>query len=153
MKPKNIKILIFIDWFYPAYKAGGPIRSVSNIIKQYSNDFKFFIITSDRDKGDQKAFENVRLNTWIKTHETYEVIYLSPDKQRIKNYLNLINEINPDKLYLNSLFSLKFTLYPILANRNFKNKIKVILAPRGMLGEGALNIKKVKKHTFLKLTP
>ena len=35
------KILVFIDWFTPAYKAGGPIVSVSKIIENLSFKFKF----------------------------------------------------------------------------------------------------------------
>ena len=32
------RILIFIDWFLPAYKAGGPIISVKNINKPYNTN-------------------------------------------------------------------------------------------------------------------
>jgi glycosyltransferase involved in cell wall biosynthesis len=48
------------------------------------------------------------------------------------------------------MFSLNFTLKPLLLTYKFP-KIKVILAPRGMLGKGALQIKKRKKSFFLKL--
>jgi hypothetical protein len=30
----KIKVLVFIDWYLPGYKAGGPIQSVANIISQ-----------------------------------------------------------------------------------------------------------------------
>ena len=47
------KVLVFIDWFYPAYKAGGPIRSVSGMVKQLSNDFEFYLVTSNQDLGEE----------------------------------------------------------------------------------------------------
>mgnify|MGYP000468774279 CR=1 FL=1 len=40
------KILIFIDYFLPGYKAGGPTKSVSNIINSLTNKFDFEIIKS-----------------------------------------------------------------------------------------------------------
>jgi glycosyltransferase involved in cell wall biosynthesis len=61
-----------------------------------------------------------------------------------------ILEINPDILYLNSLFSKKFTLFPLLTAKTAG--YKVLLAPRGMLGNESLLIKKGKKSFFLKLS-
>ena len=29
---EKLVVLVFIDWFYPAYKAGGPITSCLNLI-------------------------------------------------------------------------------------------------------------------------
>jgi glycosyltransferase involved in cell wall biosynthesis len=52
-------------------------------------------------------------------------------------------------LYLNSLFSLAFTLRPLQIAR--AKGVKTILAPRGMLGAGALEIKPLKKFIFLSL--
>ena len=46
MKPK---VLIFIDWYKPGFKAGGPIQSVSNIVSQLGKDYEFYIITRDTD--------------------------------------------------------------------------------------------------------
>ena len=43
------KILIVIDWFLPAYKAGGPIQSVANMANHLKNEFDFWIYTSNRD--------------------------------------------------------------------------------------------------------
>ena len=54
--PKKIRILIFIDWFLPAYKAGGPIRSIANLVDNLHADFDFYIVTGDRDLGDKNPF-------------------------------------------------------------------------------------------------
>jgi glycosyltransferase involved in cell wall biosynthesis len=51
-------------------------------------------------------------------------------------------------VYLNSLFSLRFTLLPLSILSSLKEKI--VLAPRGMLGKGSLRIKPFKKKLFLK---
>jgi len=54
-----------------------------------------------------------------------------------------------DKVYLNSFFSFRYSLFPLFhAYRNGMLK-KIILAPRGMLGEGALKIKPLKKKFLI----
>jgi len=144
------KILIFIDWFTPAYKAGGPIKSVSNIVNSLSDVFDFYIITSDRDINDEKPFKNILLNQWV-SKKKYTIAYLTEDK-RNQFISEVLTEIKFSKFYFNSLFSKEYTLKPIKKINQLKQKSKIILAPRGMLGKGALKIKKLKKKAFLKTT-
>lgn len=140
------KILICIDWFVPGFKAGGPIRSVANIVNAFKKDFEFYILTSAYDLGEETPYENVLLNQW---HDDKDVFIKYLDSTHL-NYPTIcanINEVGPDVIYLNSLFSKIFTLYPLRYAK--KSKTKVILAPRGMLGKGALGIKSGKKNIFL----
>jgi glycosyltransferase involved in cell wall biosynthesis len=142
------KILICVDWYTPGFKAGGPIRSVSNMVSYFKNDFDFYILTSAFDLGDQKPYNNVLLNQW---HDQDGVFIKYLDKAYL-NYPTIkgnLFEVNPDVLYLNSLFSTNFTLYPLRFARKYTKK--VILAPRGMLGKGALEIKQSKKKVFLSI--
>ena len=141
------KILVFIDWFTPAYKAGGPIISVSKIIENLSFKFKFFVVTSNKDIDKAEVISKEKVNIWL-LKEKFSIIYLSKSHQKTSFYKNILNNINPDVIYINSLFSTRFSIIPIL---NLKIKKKIILAPRGMLGKGALNIKSYKKNIFLKI--
>lgn len=145
------KILICIDWFEPAYKAGGPIRSIKNMVELLKNTFDFYILTSDRDTGDDKPFENTPLGKWIRK-EGYLIYYLSKEKQDLSTISAILGSENFHSYYFNSLFSIKFTLLPLLALKTKKLDPKAILAPRGMLGKGALEIKSGKKKFFLKLS-
>ena len=145
---KKTKIIIFIDWFLPGFKAGGPIISISNFINQLSNDFEISVVTSDRDFRDKNAYRDINTGVWIKK-KNFRIMYLKNRNQNIITYNDLLNEKLYDYIYLNSLFSLKFTLYPLLIAK-FK-KIKIVLAPRGMLGKGALKIKYLKKKAFILL--
>lgn len=140
------KILIFIDWFLPGYKAGGPIKSVSNIVNSLHLDVDFLIVTSDRDLNETAAYENIQLNTILRK-DHFSIIYLTPDERDawIKNHLNTVHY---DGYYFNSLFSKKFTIKPLSILNKLGNK-KIIVAPRGMLGKGALSIKPLKKKLFL----
>lgn len=141
------KILIFIDWFYPAYKAGGPVKSVFNLVQALQEDFQFGIVTSNQDV-DGKVLE-VEPNVWTDL-QGINVIYLSKDQQNKKVYRALFEEVNADVVYYNSLFSKKFTLTPYKALKRYK--CPQLIAPRGMLGEGALAIKAFKKKVFLSLS-
>ena len=63
---------------------------------------------------------------------------------------DVIQEVRPDAVHLNSLFSKDFTLLPLRRLRN-KPHVRMVLAPRGMLGQAALSIKPFKKRAFLAL--
>ncbi len=142
------KILIFIDWFLPGYKAGGPIQSVVNLINHLGEEYEFYVVTSNKDLGEPVPYSEVEFNCWIKK-DNYQVIYLDEKFQNLKKYKELYQEMDFDAIYFNSLFSVNFTLKPLLLFHN--SPTKIILATRGMLGKGALELKKRKKQLFLKL--
>jgi len=142
---EKIKILIFIDWFYPAYKAGGPVKSVFNLVKALEGEFQFFIVTSNSDVDGEVL--DVEVNQWTE-FQGIKLIYLSVEQQRKKVYRKLFEEIQADFIYYNSLFSKNFTLKPFRALKQFN--CQQLIAPRGMLGKGALAIKPLKKKAFLK---
>ncbi len=140
-------VLIFIDWFYPAYKAGGPVKSVFNLVQALKGDIQFSIVTSNQDVDGEVL--DVEPNEWTK-FQGVKVIYLSKEKQHKKVYRALFEEVNADAVYYNSLFSKNFTLKPYKALKCYN--CAQIIAPRGMLGEGALAIKSFKKKVFLSLS-
>jgi hypothetical protein len=76
MSGENINILSFVAYYLPSYKAGGPVKTIQNMIEQLE-DFNFFIVTRDRDLGDQGPFSNVEINSWQNLENT-SVRYLSP---------------------------------------------------------------------------
>lgn len=141
------KIIIFIDWFYPAYKAGGPVKSVFNLVQALKSEFFFSIITSNQDVDGEIL--DVVPNEWAEI-QGIPIIYLNQEKQRAKVYRALFEEKQADAVYYNSLFSKNFTLKPYRTLRRYK--CRQIIAPRGMLGSGALAIKPLKKKAFIKVT-
>lgn len=145
---KKPRLLIFIDWYLPAYKAGGPVRSVFNMVRELKDEFDIYVYTSDRDLGDENPFEGIKLNQWIE-EDGYRVLYNSPDHQNLKTLKPSLREIKPDIVYINSMFSWSFSILPLWAMRRLS--AKVVLAPRGMLKKGALSIKPIKKSLFLAL--
>lgn len=142
------KIALFIDWYIPAYKAGGPVKSIANLVALLKHKADFYIITGDRDEGNIISFNNIALNKWH-SNDDYNVIYLSPKKQTIEEYTGILKTINPDLIYINGIYSNNFSIKPLLVSN--KLKVKTIIAPRGMLGAGALAIKPFKKKVFLRI--
>ena len=143
------KILICIDWYEPGFKAGGPIRSVVNIVAALKDDFEFYILTSAYDLGETEPYEGIETDKWMDQGDIF-IKYMSKKNLNTSSIKGNIKEIQPDAIYLNSLFSKLFTLTPLSIAR--RKNIAVILAPRGMLGKGALQIKATKKKVFLSLS-
>ncbi|MBK8846658.1 MAG: glycosyltransferase [Bacteroidetes bacterium] len=143
-------ILIFCDWYKPAFKAGGPVQSIANIVAHLHPYFDFKIITGDRDLHDDRPYTSVALNTWCKVDHA-EVYYIDQKSISYKKIAAMLKETKHDVVYLNSVFSVPFTLYVLMAVKTSGDKAKVILAPRGMLAKEALQIKATKKMLFLSL--
>ena len=141
-------ILILCDWFLPGYLAGGPIQSIVTLTQQLGLDIDFKIITTDRDFKSNAAYTNIKINEWTQ-FEGRTVFYISPENMNEAFILKLIQHTKHDTIYLNSLFSKHFSINPLKWKSNGKITSKLILAPRGMLGDGALSVKPLKKKLFL----
>lgn len=143
------KILIFIDWFIPAFKAGGPISSVRNLCNALHDEYDIYVVTSDTDLGDERPLKGIVSNEW-QTIESTQVLYLPYSNQTKEKYIEIYKDLRPDAVHLNSLFSKFFTLYPLAILKNAHTKI--IVSPRGMLGAESLKIKPFKKKLFFIMT-
>ena len=55
MNPKT-KILIVIDWYRPAHKAGGPITSIENLLDLLGDEphLEFYVVCGVFDYGEQQ---------------------------------------------------------------------------------------------------
>jgi hypothetical protein len=84
------KILIFIDWFLPGYNAGGPVRSIANIIEHLSNSFEFYIATSDTDYLQTEPYSNVESDKWLDFKTNVKIIYLSKKNVKLKTIRQII---------------------------------------------------------------
>jgi glycosyltransferase involved in cell wall biosynthesis len=144
------KILLCTDWYEPGFRAGGPIRSCVNFVRNLKDDFDIYVFTSDRDLNDSVPYAQIELDKWIESETGVRIYYASPASRSWKNVRSIIKDVAPDILYLNSMFSLQFTIYPLLICRRYFKNIRIVLAPRGMLKPSALRFKSLKKKIFLK---
>jgi glycosyltransferase involved in cell wall biosynthesis len=142
-------ILVFIDWFWPGYLAGGPVQSIVSLVSYLGNDFNFKIVTTNCDLNSKVGYKNIEPNKWIHSSLGCDVFYAEPKSLNSASIMKIMTSVDFDLVYINSFFSKNFSILPIrILKKNFKNK-PFILAPRGMLGEGALAIKMLKKRLFI----
>ncbi|MFL9481539.1 glycosyltransferase [Chitinophagaceae bacterium LWZ2-11] len=145
------RILISYEYFYPGYKAGGPIQSLTNLVSAFGNTFDFYVFTSAYDLGATKPYDDIVLNRWndmsIGNHKI-KVWYVG-EKIKYEIVKKLITEINPTHVYINGLYSLPFVIYPLIVCNKIKLSDNTIVAPRGMLQQGALAVKSTKKKVYL----
>lgn len=144
------KILLFIQWFSPAFMAGGPVRSVVNLVDALKDQYEISVVTGAYEFGETTILPGIEADVWIEKDD-FRIIYLSSGKQNHSTFKGILLKEKFDFVYFNSLFSFKFTLLPLFIQKNLKSSAKVILAPRGMLSPEALMIKPFKKRAFLAL--
>ncbi len=143
------KMLILADWYEPGYLAGGPIQSVKNFVEGMREYYEIFVVTSDRDLGDTKPYAGIETEKWVSRPPGVRVFYSA--RLSMWRLEKMVEEIRPDFLYLNSLYSFRYSVQPLLLLWRGRIKSKVILSPRGMLRESAVAHKSKKKRPFLVL--
>jgi glycosyltransferase involved in cell wall biosynthesis len=157
------KIFITIPWFHPAYKAGGPIQSIANMVSQLGNRqsaidngppeaigkdnnvFEFKIFCGNKDL-DGSVLTNVEFDKWVRYADHTEVWYAS--KNNLTAVLqNEIKKESPAYLFIMGIYSWRFNLKPMI----YCKGVKKIISVRGMLHPEALAQKSFKKKIYLSL--
>ena len=141
------KIFILIPWFSPAYKAGGPIQSIANLVDTMgaAEGMEFYIFCGNKDL-DGMVLHTVDHDQWVTYNENTKVWY-SSQAAILPVLLREIKIHSPAVLYINGVFSWHYTVKPLLYTKN----IRKIVAARGMLNPGALSQKSFKKKIYLGL--
>jgi len=156
MKSNLPKILIIYEFFDPAYKAGGIIQSLRNMIKLLQNDYEFHVITGAFDLNELQPLDGIKVNEWNKMQiaDNTSVNIWYDDKKRLDliKMKKLINSVAPDIIYINGFMHITFLFNPLMVIKYsdlcFK---KIVVAPRGMLQDGAVATKSAKKKWYIKL--
>ena len=153
LEDRSQSVIVLLQYYLPGFKAGGPIRSVANLVDVLGRDLKFRIATSDRDIKDRLPYDGIETNHWIRVGNA-DVLYLSPGWQGLRTLISLLLSASPkDVLYINSFFSRRFSILPMLLRRMGVIKPqRVVLAPRGEFSEGALGLKPMRKKFYLILS-
>jgi glycosyltransferase involved in cell wall biosynthesis len=149
--PSKPKITVFSYSYPPGYLGGGPTRSVHGLVEALGSDFCFSVVTSALDGPNATSpMPSVTPDQWT-SHGPARVWYESRPRMTARTIARLLRDSQPDVVYLNSLFSYRFAILPLLLARLRARPAVIALAPRGELAEGALALKPVKKQVFLTL--
>lgn len=141
-------ILLPTGFYLPGFKAGGPVRSIANLVDSLGDEFDFRIICADRDLGDVEPYRGIETNRWTTTGKAL-IHYTSSGGGRRALY-SVVKSTPHDLLYLNSFFSPQATIIPLLARRlGMISKRPTIMAPRGEFSAGAIAIRSAKKKAYV----
>ncbi len=142
-------VVILIRHYIPAYRFGGPIRSVAGIANRLSSEIEFNVYCLNSDAGESKPLSGVVSNAWSKRVDA-TVYYAS---SRISFLRELLKECRQNRrpfLYLNSFFDPAFSFVPLLLIKFGLIRCNgVILAPRGEFGKAALAKSAWRKRVYM----
>jgi glycosyltransferase involved in cell wall biosynthesis len=143
------KVLVFVRNYLPGFKSGGVLRTLANTVLWLGDDFEFWIVTRDRDLGDDKPYADVPVDQWLPIGGAM-VRYLAPGTISIASLSKLIEDTPHELIHLNSYFDPVFTLRIMLARKIRKiARSPLLLSPRGEFGDGSLKLKYPKKLIFI----
>lgn len=140
-------ILIITGRYLPGYKDGGPVRTIKNLTDQLGDDFHFTVMCADRDHGDDKPYDGVKINDINRVGKA-DVYYVKDGKYSF-DIIKKLAEKN-DVLYVCGPYN-DYAIKSLLLKRFKKITCPLILAPMGSFSKGALAIKSTKKQLFLTL--
>jgi len=145
------RVLLFIDWFYPGFKAGGPVTSNLNMVEALRSEIDFFVVTRHTDYGDTTPYAEVPPDRWVSLKEGLSVYYFSERKLSPAVLWHLSKRAQCTIWYINGIYSPLFSILPLLFAR-LQRISRVVVAARGMLSEHAFTVKGNKKRFFLSLS-
>jgi glycosyltransferase involved in cell wall biosynthesis len=151
--PPRPTILVLLGSYLPAYKAGGPIRSIENLVAAIGEEFHFRVVTSDRDLGDEFPFPGIVANRWVRVGHA-DVMYLRPGLPGFLGMYALLRSVDRNTvLYLNSFFARRFSMLALLMRwLNLCRVRSLVLAPRGEFSPGALQFKHTRKRVYIRIS-
>lgn len=135
----------------PAFRSGGPTRSIAALVHRLSDDFEFRIVTSLDDNGHDLSEDGVVPLQW--QPRAYGRVSAIPlGKRASLRALKQLRSVKAEILYFNSLFNPVFTIAPLMARRfGLLRTKRIVIAPRGELGLGALALKSRRKRRTLRV--
>ncbi|MFT3885728.1 MAG: glycosyltransferase family 4 protein [Flavobacteriales bacterium] len=143
------QVLVFIDWYLPGYKAGGPVRSLANLVDHLRDRVDFHIVTSDTEYTEHTPYPDILPDQWTTLPGGERVWYASARQAGRATWKRLLKERKWDAVYINGIYSPRYSVLPLWLSRGIV-PLRVV-AVRGMLASGALRHGALKKLTFLTL--
>jgi len=135
-------LYIITEYFHPFSDAGGPVRSIENILSLLKPIFNITLLTSNKGYKGNFLPEGIKSDIVQMEPKTgSNTLYISTT---LKGLITLFNTIKrTHTVYINGLFKPSLNLIPIIMSN------KLIVAPRGMLQKPLLKQKWFQKSLYL----
>jgi glycosyltransferase involved in cell wall biosynthesis len=141
------RLLIISETYLPGWRAGGPTRSIANLVDGLGDTYEIYVLTRDHDHTDPGPYPNITPNRWTRVGKGL-VYYADDENLSMPAIRRIAREVAPDLVYLNSMLS-RLTMKYLAMRRLRQSRAPVLLAPRGEFSAGALGIKAWRKRTYL----
>ena len=138
-------LLTISPTFLPSIKSGGPAISLSRVASLFNEKNSVFLTSNLDLDGSSYRPEDI---------EDVKRKYKNVRYINYHNYIFLVTRYafskNFKSLYINTFFSISYCFLPIIIFKLISPSTRIILAPRGQLESGALEMKNRKKMIFIK---
>jgi glycosyltransferase involved in cell wall biosynthesis len=145
-------ICVIYPYFFPGFRAGGPVQSLVNVIIALGDRYDFRVITSAFDFKETKPYSSVALDRWnhvALSDKIHTQVYYHSSHKISKQDLQKILSHRTDIVFINGLFTSWSTL-PLYFNwRGQLQNASIIVSARGMLQPGALASNSLQKKVFI----
>lgn len=139
------KILLLYPYYWPFYKAGGPVQSLFNIAGSFGDECEFYLIALNRDIDSKNADESIKTHAWTEGPNHEQIYFVRVITPFI--VWNIMKGVNPDTVFINGIFNAQTTLPGLLGAKLLRKRL--VISPRGMLQEWGLKRNRILKKMFL----
>jgi glycosyltransferase involved in cell wall biosynthesis len=137
-------LFIITEYFFPFADAGGPIRSIENLVRVLNNSFSLKLISSANSHQGQPLPNVLKSDCFVNEPITNSGIYYSQNS--VRGYFAILKQLFTNRnhtFYINGLFIPRLCFLPALICKN------IIISPRGMLINDTLGKKAIFKKFYL----
>jgi hypothetical protein len=94
------RILVVAGYYLPGYRAGGPVRTLANVVAALGDVVNFLILAADHDLGEAQTYPGVLSDEWTPVGKG-KVMYLRHRSLRLWAWWRLLRSVQFDVIYLN----------------------------------------------------
>ncbi|WP_226344408.1 glycosyltransferase [Agilicoccus flavus] len=145
---RRLRVVAALPAYLPAYRGGGPIRTVAAMVARHGDRLDVHVVTGDHDWGERQPLP-VPTERWTPVGRAQVWYARAGSAASWWRTWRAVGRLRPDVLYLNGVFPTWTTIAPLAARRLGWRPGQVLLAPRGEFGSGALALRPDKKRVFL----
>jgi glycosyltransferase involved in cell wall biosynthesis len=138
---------LLYPYYWPLYKAGGPVQSIYNLAATFKNQVDFYFISLDKDLDGQPSEHPLELNKWNQG-PNFENIYCASSLSPFLIF-RLVRQVKPDVLMVNGIFHWHTSFFGLLIGKVMR--LNMVISPRGMLQAWALKRGTIKKIVYLRV--
>lgn len=142
---KKQKVLLLYPYYWPLFKAGGPVQSLFNIAATFRDTCEFYIVSLDRDIDSSYPEPRVKIFSWIEGPNREHIYFVSSITPGL--VWRILRQIDPDVVFINGIFNVVTTIPGLLWSKLLRKR--TIISPRGMLQTWGLERNQLTKKMFL----